>query len=36
MTDRDKLPAKRLSGHLFLPKEQPGSLVARGLEAVSN
>jgi TPR repeat protein len=36
MTDRDKLPAKTHSGQLILPKEQPGSLVARGLEALKN
>jgi hypothetical protein len=36
MTDRDKLPAKTTSGHLILPKEQPGGLIARGLEAVAN
>jgi hypothetical protein len=34
MTDRDKLPAKTPSLHLVLPKEQPGSLVARGLDAL--
>jgi TPR repeat protein len=33
MTDRDKLPANLL-GHLFLPKEHPGTLVARGLDAL--
>jgi hypothetical protein len=35
MTDRDKLPARTLSGHLVLPKEQPRSLVARGLDALT-
>jgi hypothetical protein len=34
MTDRDKLPAKTPSGHLVLPKDQPGSLVTRGLDAL--
>jgi TPR repeat protein len=36
MTGRDKVPAKTTSGHLILPKEHPGSLVARGLHAVAN
>jgi hypothetical protein len=36
MTDRDKLPTKTTLGHLVLPKDQSGSLVARGLEALRN
>lgn len=34
MNDRENLPAKTRSGHLISPKEQPSSLVARGLEAL--
>jgi hypothetical protein len=36
MTDGDRLPAKTHSRELILAKERPGSLVARGLEALKN